>query len=71
MTFTNDEGEQKRDDLTYNRQDFWATTSNKQLNFVQHIRTMLKTRWQGSRRACRTTCCSKGGAGETVRKRAA
>jgi len=34
------------DDLTYNRQDFWATTSNKQLNFVQHIRTMLKV-----------TCC--------------
>ena len=43
MSFTNDEGEQERDDLTYNRQDFWATTSNKQLNFVQHIRTMLKT----------------------------
>ena len=39
----NDEGEQEKDDLTYNRQDFWATTSNKQLNFVQHIRTMLKT----------------------------
>ena len=43
MSFTNEEGEQERDDLTYNRQDFWATTSNKQLNFVQHIRTMLKT----------------------------
>ncbi len=43
MTFTNEEGEQERDDLTYNRQDFWATTSNKQLNFLQHIRTMLKT----------------------------
>ena len=42
MSFTNDEGEQETDDLTYNRQDFWATTSNKQLNFVQHIRTMLK-----------------------------
>jgi type I restriction enzyme M protein len=28
--------------LTYNRQDFWATTSNKQLNFVQHIRSILK-----------------------------
>ena len=28
----------------YNRPEiFWATTSNKQLNFVQHIRTMLKT----------------------------
>ena len=36
MSFTNDEGEQETDDLTYNRQDFWATTSNKQLNFVQH-----------------------------------
>ena len=43
MTFTNEEGEQEKDDLTYNRQDFWASTSNKQLNFVQHIRTMLKT----------------------------
>ena len=43
MTFTNEEGEQEKEDLTYNRQDFWATTSNKQLNFVQHIRTMLKT----------------------------
>ena len=43
MTFTNEEGEQERDDLTYNRQDFWASSSNKQLNFLQHIRAMLKT----------------------------
>ena len=51
MSFTNAEGEQETDDLTYNRQDFWATTSNKQLNFVQHIRTMLKTnRARGRRR---------------------
>ena len=49
MTFTNEEGEQEKEDLTYNRQDFWATTSNKQLNFVQHIRTMLKTDGQGRR----------------------
>ena len=68
MSFTNDEGEQEKDDLTYNRQDFWATTSNKQLNFLQHIRTMLKT----------TGCAAvvvpdnvlfEGGAGETVRKK--
>lgn len=38
MPFTNEEGEQASEDLTYNRQDFWVTTSNKQLNFVQHIR---------------------------------
>lgn len=40
MTFTNEEGEQEKDELTYNREDFWTTTSNKQLNFVQHIYTM-------------------------------
>ena len=28
QTFTNEEGEQEKEDLTYNRQDFWATTSN-------------------------------------------
>ena len=43
MTFTNEEGEQEKEDLTYNRQDFWTTTSNKQLNFLQHIHTILKT----------------------------
>ena len=68
MSFTNADGEQETDDLTYNRQDFWATTSNKQLNFVQHIRTMLKT----------TGCAAvvvpdnvlfEGGAGETIRRK--
>lgn len=39
MTFTNEEGEQEKDDLTYNRQDFWATTSNKQLNFHKRKET--------------------------------
>lgn len=43
MTFTNDQGEQEAQDLVYQRQDFDASTSNKQLNFFQHIRTMLKT----------------------------
>ena len=37
ITVTNEAGEQENEDLTYNRQDFWTTTSNKQLNFVQHI----------------------------------
>jgi type I restriction-modification system DNA methylase subunit len=26
----------------YERQDFWTETKNKQLNFVQHIKTLLK-----------------------------
>lgn len=68
MSFTNEEGEQERDDLTYNRQDFWATTSNKQLNFVQHIRTMLKTTGRAAV-VVPDNVLFEGGAGETVRKK--
>lgn len=42
LTFTNEEGEEESADLVYNRSDFWTTTSNKQLNFVQHIWSSLK-----------------------------
>ena len=42
LTFINSEGESERESLTVERQDFWATTSNKQLNFLQHVRTLLK-----------------------------
>src|SRR6266700_2670567 len=66
MSFTNEEGEQETDDLTYNRQDFWATTSNKQLNFIQHIRTMLKTTGQAAV-VVPDNVLFEGGAGETVR----
>ena len=68
MTFTNEEGEQEKEDLTYNRQDFWATTSNKQLNFVQHIHTMLKTTGQAAV-VVPDNVLFEGGAGETVRKK--
>ncbi|WP_019606225.1 class I SAM-dependent DNA methyltransferase [Teredinibacter turnerae] len=68
MTFTNEEGEQEKDDLVYNRQDFWSTTSNKQLNFVQHIRSMLKTTGRAAV-VVPDNVLFEGGAGETVRKR--
>jgi type I restriction enzyme M protein len=68
MTFTNEEGEQEKEELTYNRQDFWATTGNKQLNFVQHIRTMLKTTGQAAV-VVPDNVLFEGGAGETVRKK--
>jgi len=67
MTFTNEEGEQEREDLVYNRQDFWATTSNKQLNFLQHIRTLLRTNGQAAV-VLPDNVLFEGGAGETVRK---
>jgi len=68
QTFTNEEGEQEKEDLTYNRQDFWATTSNKQLNFVQHIRSMLKTTGKAAV-VVPDNVLFEGGAGETVRKK--
>ena len=68
MSFTNEEGEQEKDDLTYNRQDFWATTSNKQLNFVQHIHTMLKTTGRAAI-VVPDNVLFEGGAGETIRKK--
>lgn len=42
VTIVGENGESRRDDLTTVRDDFWATTSNKQLNFVQHVKTLLK-----------------------------
>src|SRR3990170_3698611 len=68
MTFTNEVGEQETEGLTYNRQDFWATTSNKQLNFIQHIRTMLKTDGKAAV-VLPDNVLFEGGAGETVRKK--
>jgi len=68
MTFTNEQGEQEQEDLIYNRQDFWATTSNKQLNFVQHIRALLKSNGKAAV-VVPDNVLFEGGAGETVRKK--
>jgi len=37
LLFVNDEGDLEKDDQVILRDDFWTSTSNKQLNFVQHI----------------------------------
>ena len=68
LSFTNEEGGQQTDGLTYNRQDFWATTSNKQLNFVQHIRTMLKISGRAAV-VVPDNVLFEGGAGETIRRK--
>jgi type I restriction enzyme M protein len=67
MTITNEQGEQEKQDLNYNRQDFWATTSNKQLNFLQHIRSLLKVTGEAAV-VLPDNVLFEGGAGETVRK---
>jgi len=55
-------------DLAVSRPDFWATTSNKQLNFVQHIVRMLV---MGGSAAVVVpdNVLFEGGAGEKIRRR--
>ncbi len=50
------------------RDDFWATTSNKQLNFVQHIKTLLATNGRAAV-VLPDNVLFEGGAGETIRRR--
>ena len=61
------DGEASRESLQVLRDDFWATTSNKQLNFVQHVRTMLKTNGRAAV-VVPDNVLFEGGAGETVRR---
>ena len=68
LTFTNEEGGTEEEDLVYNRQDFWTTGSNKQLNFLQHINTLLKTDGRAAV-VLPDNVLFEGGAGETVRKK--
>jgi len=68
ITITNADGESKRDDLAIVRDDFWATTSNKQLNFVQHVKTLLKINGSAAV-VVPDNVLFEGGAGETVRRR--
>ena len=68
ITFTNEEGKQEGEELVYNRQDFWATGSNKQLNFVQHINTILKATGKAAV-VVPDNVLFEGGAGEIVRKK--
>jgi type I restriction enzyme M protein len=68
MTVVSVEGATEREDLVIVRDDFWASTSNKQLNFVQHVKTLLKI---GGRAAVVVpdNVLFEGGAGETVRRK--
>jgi type I restriction enzyme M protein len=68
MTIVNAEGEAEREDMTIVRDDFWATTSNKQLNFVQHVKTLLDIDGRAAV-VVPDNVLFEGGAGETVRRK--
>ena len=67
ITFTNEEGETEDEGLVYNRSEFWTTSSNKQLNFVQHIYTILNSTGKAAM-VVPDNVLFEGGAGETVRE---
>jgi len=61
-------GKITREDVSYDRSDFWVTTSNKQLNFVQHIAMQLKIDGRAAV-VVPDNVLFEGGAGETLRRR--
>ena len=68
LTFVNAQGESQKESLVVERPDFWAATSNKQLNFLQHVRTLLKNHG-GAAIVVPDNVLFEGGAGETVRRK--
>ena len=62
------EGDTESESMSYLREDFWATTSNKQLNFLQHVRSLLEINGRAAI-VVPDNVLFEGGAGETVRRR--
>jgi type I restriction enzyme M protein len=62
------EGDTETESMSYLREDFWATTSNKQLNFLQHVRSLLEINGRAAI-VVPDNVLFEGGAGETVRRR--
>jgi len=60
-------GKSHTDKISYQRPDFWATTSNKQLNFVQHVYSMLKENGRAAM-VVPDNVLFEGGAGEKIRR---
>lgn len=62
-----EEGQTERETITYEREDFWASTTNKQLNFVQHVKSLLDIDGRAAV-VVPDNVLFEGGAGETVRR---
>jgi len=68
LTTVGSDGKVVREDSSIERTDFTVTTSNKQLNFVQHIATILDTFGRAAV-VLPDNVLFEGGAGETIRRR--
>ncbi|BCJ61233.1 type I restriction-modification system subunit M [Micromonospora endophytica] len=61
-------GKASREEREIERTDFWAATANKQLNFVQHIASLLEIDGRAAV-VLPDNVLFEGGAGETIRRR--
>jgi len=68
VTVINEEGQQSKESLVVVRDDFWASTSNKQLNFLQHVKSLLNIHGRAAI-VVPDNVLFEGGAGETVRRK--
>ena len=62
------DGTTAKESMSYARDDFWATSSNKQLNFLQHVKTQLKINGKCAI-VVPDNVLFEGGSGETVRSK--
>jgi type I restriction enzyme M protein len=67
MTSSNGDGKLGKT-LSYQRLDFWVATSNKQLNFLQHVKTLLEPDGKAAI-VVPDNVLFEGGAGEIVRRK--
>ena len=67
VTIVTEEGKAEKESLTIHRDDFWSSTSNKQLNFLQHVFTILKQHGHAAT-VVPDNVLFEGGAGEAIRR---
>jgi type I restriction enzyme M protein len=68
IAIVGEDGDIEKEDLAYERHDFWTTTKNKQLNFVQHVKTLLEINGRCAI-VVPDNVLFEGGAGEVVRRK--
>jgi type I restriction enzyme M protein len=68
IAIVNEEGDLEKEDESYERPDFWTSTKNKQLNFLQHVKSLLKINGRCAI-VVPDNVLFEGGAGETVRRK--
>ena len=68
ITIYGTDGRLEKEDISYDRTDFRSTTTNKQLNFVQHIMSVLRIDGRAAV-VVPDNVLFEGGAGEAIRRR--